>query len=75
LVERIGLSTKANKAYSRCLAKARAFADQTASRSFVGQTLGWHAEGSGAGFIMSVLGVMLLLLIYRFTKRRSAEPL
>lgn len=41
--------------------------------SFLGGMLGWYAAGSGAGFIMSVLGAMLILLLYRLaTKRASA---
>ena len=33
--------------------------------SFLGQKLGWYQEGQPAGFIMSVLGAILLLFIYR----------
>jgi uncharacterized membrane protein YeaQ/YmgE (transglycosylase-associated protein family) len=40
--------------------------------SFLGGMLGWYAAGSGAGFIMSVLGAMLLLLIYRLAKKGAA---
>ena len=38
---------------------------------FLGRTLGWYREGEPAGFIFSVVGAMLLLLIYRifFGKR------
>jgi uncharacterized membrane protein YeaQ/YmgE (transglycosylase-associated protein family) len=39
---------------------------------FLGRLMGWYAEGSGAGFIMSVVGAMLILLIYRLAKKRSA---
>jgi uncharacterized membrane protein YeaQ/YmgE (transglycosylase-associated protein family) len=39
---------------------------------FLGRLMGWYAEGSGAGFIMSVVGAMLILFIYRLTKKRSA---
>lgn len=38
--------------------------------TFVGQGLGWYAEGSGAGFIASVVGAMILLLIYGLVSRR-----
>ena len=34
--------------------------------------MGFYQEGSGAGFIMSVIGAMLLLLIYRMVAKRSA---
>jgi uncharacterized membrane protein YeaQ/YmgE (transglycosylase-associated protein family) len=33
--------------------------------SFLGQKLGWYAPGQPAGFIASVVGAMLLLLLYR----------
>lgn len=32
---------------------------------YLGRLLGLYAEGQPAGFIMSVLGAMLLLLVYR----------
>jgi uncharacterized membrane protein YeaQ/YmgE (transglycosylase-associated protein family) len=32
----------------------------------IGRMLGWYQEGHPAGFGMSVVGAMLLLLIYRF---------
>ena len=38
---------------------------------FIGRTLGWYAEGEPAGFVMSFLGAVLLLALYRmFTRRR-----
>jgi uncharacterized membrane protein YeaQ/YmgE (transglycosylase-associated protein family) len=40
--------------------------------SFLGRAVGWYDEGSGAGFIMSVIGAMLLLFIYRLTRKRDA---
>jgi uncharacterized membrane protein YeaQ/YmgE (transglycosylase-associated protein family) len=33
---------------------------------WIGRTLGWYDEGHPAGFGMSVVGAMALLLIYRF---------
>ncbi|MGI8481413.1 MAG: GlsB/YeaQ/YmgE family stress response membrane protein [Chthoniobacterales bacterium] len=33
--------------------------------SYLGQALGWYRQGQPAGFIMSVVGAMLLLLLYR----------
>lgn len=40
---------------------------------FLGRTLGWYGEGEPAGFIASVVGAILLLLIYRLaTKKRTA---
>ena len=32
---------------------------------FLGRTLGWYSEGEPAGFIFSVVGAIILLLIYR----------
>jgi uncharacterized membrane protein YeaQ/YmgE (transglycosylase-associated protein family) len=32
---------------------------------YVGRALGWYLPGEPAGFIASVIGAMLLLLIYR----------
>jgi uncharacterized membrane protein YeaQ/YmgE (transglycosylase-associated protein family) len=32
----------------------------------IGRTLGWYKEGHPAGFVMSVVGAMALLLAYRF---------
>jgi len=39
---------------------------------FLGRALGWYQAGQGAGLIMSVVGAILLLAIYRLIKRRSA---
>ncbi len=37
----------------------------------LGRALGWYAEGEPAGFIASVIGAIIVLLIYRmFTGRR-----
>jgi uncharacterized membrane protein YeaQ/YmgE (transglycosylase-associated protein family) len=32
---------------------------------FLGQKVGWYQEGQSAGFLMSVLGAVLLLFLYR----------
>jgi uncharacterized membrane protein YeaQ/YmgE (transglycosylase-associated protein family) len=32
----------------------------------IGRLLGWYDEGHPAGFVMSVVGAMVLLLAYRF---------
>jgi uncharacterized membrane protein YeaQ/YmgE (transglycosylase-associated protein family) len=37
---------------------------------FIGRILGIYAPGQGAGFIMSTLGAILLLAIYRMAIRR-----
>jgi len=39
---------------------------------FLGRALGWYAEGEPAGFIASVVGAILLLIVYRLaTKKRT----
>lgn len=40
---------------------------------FLGRTLGWYTEGQPAGFLASVVGAILLLMVYRLlTKGRTA---
>ena len=39
--------------------------------SYLGQAVGWYRPGEPAGFIGSVVGAILLLLLYRFLFRRS----
>jgi uncharacterized membrane protein YeaQ/YmgE (transglycosylase-associated protein family) len=41
--------------------------------SFVGQTLGVIGRGESAGWIMSIIGAILLLGIYRLFFRRHAD--
>jgi uncharacterized membrane protein YeaQ/YmgE (transglycosylase-associated protein family) len=36
---------------------------------YLGRALGWYREGEPVGFVMAVLGSVILLLIYRFTRR------
>jgi uncharacterized membrane protein YeaQ/YmgE (transglycosylase-associated protein family) len=40
--------------------------------TFIGQSLGWYREGQAAGFIMSVLGAIVLLALYRMIRPRTA---
>lgn len=40
--------------------------------NFIGQSLGWYKAGDGAGFAASVVGAILLLVIYGFVKARAA---
>ena len=42
--------------------------------TFLGRTLGWYRSGQSAGFIMSLLGAILLLWIYRMVVARRATP-
>ena len=37
---------------------------------WIGQVLGWYRQGESAGFVMSVLGAILLLFIYRMVITR-----
>jgi uncharacterized membrane protein YeaQ/YmgE (transglycosylase-associated protein family) len=37
----------------------------------LGRGLGWYREGEPVGFVMAVLGSVILLLIYRFTRRAA----
>lgn len=39
--------------------------------TFLGQAIGWYKQGQSAGFMMSVLGAVLILWIYRLVKRRA----
>jgi uncharacterized membrane protein YeaQ/YmgE (transglycosylase-associated protein family) len=39
---------------------------------FLGRALGWYAPGQSAGFIMSVVGALILLVIYRLLRGRPA---
>lgn len=42
---------------------------------FIGRTMGFYQEGEAAGFIMSFLGAVVLLALYRmFTRRRTTLP-
>lgn len=39
---------------------------------YLGRLLGWYQEGQPAGFIMSVLGAILLLFLYRLVISKKA---
>jgi len=36
---------------------------------YLGRALGWYQAGQGAGMIMSVVGAILLLAVYRLLRR------
>ncbi len=38
----------------------------------LGRTFGWYESGQSAGLIMSILGAILLLVIYRLFKHSAA---
>jgi uncharacterized membrane protein YeaQ/YmgE (transglycosylase-associated protein family) len=40
--------------------------------TWVGRILGLYSEGQSAGFIMSVIGALILLGIYHLVRKRSA---
>ena len=42
---------------------------------FIGRALGWYGEGEPAGWVMSFVGAVALLALYRmFTRRRTMIP-
>ena len=41
--------------------------------TYLGQAIGWYQAGQGAGFIMSVVGAIVLLLIYRVIKGAASK--
>jgi uncharacterized membrane protein YeaQ/YmgE (transglycosylase-associated protein family) len=40
--------------------------------TYLGQAVGWYQAGEGAGFIGAVVGAIILLIVYRLIKGRSA---
>lgn len=40
---------------------------------FVGRVIGLYGDGDAVGFIMAVLGAIIVLAIYRFTIGRTAS--
>jgi len=40
--------------------------------TFLGRMIGWYDEGESAGFIAAFFGAIVLLLIYRLIKGKSA---
>ena len=41
--------------------------------TWLGQAIGWYQAGHSAGFIMSVVGAVLLLVVYRLIRSRVAK--
>lgn len=39
---------------------------------FLGRLMGWYGDGDPVGFVMAVLGAILVLAVYRFTIGRTA---
>jgi uncharacterized membrane protein YeaQ/YmgE (transglycosylase-associated protein family) len=40
--------------------------------TWLGQTIGWYQAGEGAGFIGAIVGAVIILVLYRMMRRRSA---
>lgn len=38
--------------------------------TYLGQAMGWYTAGAGAGFVASVVGAIVILVIYGFIARR-----
>jgi uncharacterized membrane protein YeaQ/YmgE (transglycosylase-associated protein family) len=41
--------------------------------TYLGRVIGWYQEGQSAGFVMSVIGAILLLTIYRFIRGKKTS--
>lgn len=41
---------------------------------FLGRSLGWYGSGQGPGIFASIIGAMLVLLVYRMTRRGHHVP-
>jgi len=41
--------------------------------TYLGRVVGWYKEGQSAGFLMSIIGAILLLTIYRFIRGKKAS--
>ncbi|SPL70728.1 GlsB/YeaQ/YmgE family stress response membrane protein [Acinetobacter stercoris] len=39
--------------------------------TYVGRWLGWYGENASAGFIASVIGAIIVLIIYNFIAKRT----
>jgi uncharacterized membrane protein YeaQ/YmgE (transglycosylase-associated protein family) len=42
--------------------------------TWLGRALGWYQEGATAGWIASIIGAIILLVLYRFFSKKSATP-
>jgi uncharacterized membrane protein YeaQ/YmgE (transglycosylase-associated protein family) len=41
--------------------------------TFLGRLVGWYQEGESAGFIAAVVGAIIVLVVYRFIKKKQAS--
>ena len=46
------------------------FSSESTSLRLLGRAVGWYHEGEPAGFIASIVGAILLLIVYRLTVGR-----
>ena len=42
--------------------------------SYIGQQMGWYAAGQAAGWIGSILGAILILIVVSLFRRRRVPP-
>jgi uncharacterized membrane protein YeaQ/YmgE (transglycosylase-associated protein family) len=42
--------------------------------TWLGRAMGWYQEGATAGWIGSIIGAIILLILYRFFSKKSATP-
>ena len=40
--------------------------------NFLGMFVGWYGEGEGAGFIASIVGAVIILVVFRLIKKRQS---
>jgi uncharacterized membrane protein YeaQ/YmgE (transglycosylase-associated protein family) len=39
--------------------------------TFLGRLIGWYQQGESAGFIAAIVGAVILLVLYRFYKKKQ----
>jgi len=42
--------------------------------TYGGRVLGWYQEGQSAGFVMSVIGALVLLAVYHLVRPKAKTP-
>ena len=40
--------------------------------NFLGRFVGWYGEGEGAGFTASIVGAVIILVVFRLIKKRQS---
>ena len=41
--------------------------------SYIGVAMGWYQQGDAAGWITSIVGAIVLLVIYQFVRSKTAD--